>query len=108
MIVKKATKILLLFLINSNLINSSPKLKTKRTVKQCPNKFQNPIFRLNLLYFIKISSIVVFLSSLIIIVIIFIINLQKKKKIEEENIKLKTELDNVQMTIKLLETNTVQ
>ena len=38
--------------------------------------------------------------------IIFIINLKKYKKIKEENIKLKTELDNIQMTINLLETHT--
>jgi hypothetical protein len=105
MIVKKSIIILLLTLIYLSLINSS-KLKTKRDVKLCPNILQDPKFRLNLLYFIKRSSIIVFLLTLIIIIVIFIINLKKYKKIKEENIKLKTELDNIQMTINLLETHT--
>ena len=75
----------------------------KRDVNLCSNNLEDLKFRLSLLMFIKKCSIITFFISLVITVAIVSNNLKKYKKAKEENIKIKAVLDNIRMTISILE-----
>ena len=91
----------LIFILFLNKIVDST--QNKRDVNLCTNNLEDLRFRLGLLIFIKECTIGMFLFSLLISVSVFVYNLHKYNRIKNENIKLKSELDNIRVTLRCLQ-----